>query len=306
MNKQIIFTLLILCSFVLINSQMIPVSAKNDNVRTKTKNQDLFLETDELTVKFEGANPHAKVFLSSNNDTEQSFFKIIFKSIEEIDNTGKKVPQNSISALERENFENSVEEMEGDDGEYIKISFYSTLDVSGSDVVVKFHFYVFDYAYEEEIGNATTGETVEVEQAAEVKFDIEIRDWPFAKTDNKLEMGIRLIAVEKVIKTQTNGTESEEEVEYEDQEDQTLASGEDSYICFPSLAEVDNETVEIDREIRASGNQQHIFLTFPYFEDVLYYDPVMGIDSTIFTTTNILVIGGIVLIVIIVFVKQKK
>lgn len=298
---------------------------KNKPVEARNEQNDFYLEGEDIIAKFEGKTPHAKFFLNKYSESERIFYKIMFKSLVELDPSGKSAnpSTHAFTALESQSYNHDVVEESTDNGDRIKTTFSTSINVAGSIVDVIFHFYIYGFDHTSTIAaqdnqQTSTGQSTESNQeevtvlaASEVKFDVEIHNWPFLSDDNQLELGVRLISIHRLIKTEAEDGEQSSTTTEVDNTEGGKPDGEDeeSYMIIPETAIADGEEVEIQRDYRRQGNQDHIFLIFPYFENDLYYDPVLGIGNPNITT-NLLFIGAIaavlVLVALLVIARNKE
>lgn len=326
--------------FILIIGLTIPILAQNQDKGKKPKNinkpvnskessTDLYLQGNNIIVKFEGKNPHAKFFLSKYNNSEKVFYKIMFKSLVELDSAGKQAnPSTHSYGLESQSFQSNITSEDHTYGQMIKISFTTTLNIDNTNVLVIFHFYIFGYDKTTTISgsqdtttktNATTTtttttqmETVSIKAATEVKFDVEIHNWPFLSSSNKLELGVRLISIHKIKTTSVDKNESQQVTTTTNIESteggKPKGDEEKSYMVLPSTAIADGKEVQIESIYKSQGNLDHIFLTFPHFNNSLYYDPVLGIGHSSSESSLLLygIVVGIVLLVAVVVISRVK
>lgn len=229
--------LLLLSSLIVETTSQGQSDAKQKNrVKFKEMETELFLSGDNIIVKFEGKNPHTKFYLNKYNDSEKVFYKIVFKSLNELDSQGKQVNPSlhSFNALESQNFSHQVLTEETEDTRVIEVAFVTTLQIDGVDVKIRFRFSIYSFEYlitltnpnatmitnmETSLTNANTteaasthdnltvtsievAERVIVKSATEVKFDVEIFNWPFLAKTKFLELDIRLISIHQIRSTQ--------------------------------------------------------------------------------------------------------
>jgi hypothetical protein len=292
----------------------------NKPINSKEADTELYLEGTSIIAKFEGKNPHVKFFMTEYNESEKVFYKIIFKSLNELDASGRQVEPSthSFNGLESQSFQTNVISEEHEYGQMIKASFSTIIEIDSTSVDVIFHFYIFGYDTTTTITGTqqttTTGqsETVSVTAATEVKFDVEIHNWPFLSESNLLELDVRLISIHKIKSTSIDNNESKQVTTTTDIESteggKPKGDEEKSYMVLPSTAIADGEEVQVQVDYKRQGNLDHIYLTFPYFNSDLYYDPVLGIG---FATSepNLLLYGvfiGIVVIIALVVINRVK
>ena len=296
------------------------VSGDKKDIDHKENETDIYLYGDNIIVKFEGKTPHAKFFKTEYNETEKTpWYKIMFKSLVEKDSDGDKQTSNSYNALESIGWDHSAVKETTESGDRIKVTFSANFTVGAAveETQVVFHFYLFGFDYETEIrGTETqttaTPEQVQAQAAQEIKFDVEILNWPFLDLANTLELDVRLISIHRVVLTQV---QSEEQVSntqtIDNYEGGEVDGNEDrSYLVLPSTAIADGEEVEVIRthkQINDGGAQDHMFILFPSFQESLYYDPVIGIGIP--TKTSYLLVSIVVVALVIVgafIIRGKK
>lgn len=217
--------------------------------------------------------------------------------------------------MESISFDHNATEIDTANGPTIKISFWTEATVAGSTVLLMFHFYLFGFDYVTDPGSPATtttttesDETITVRSGAEVKFDVDIQGWPFQDSTNTLEMDVRLISVNRVLTLRNDNTTKTQttSVAYKDPADETLSSREHSYMIVPTEAVVDGVTKTIDTQVKEAGNQQHILLIFPYFQNSLHYDPVLGLSEAELIDTYLLFGGIVALLVVAALVVRRR
>lgn len=159
----------------------------------------------------------------------------------------------------------------------------STLEWSHTNVTEdengtkSFEFYVNDGGIEMHIGiyvfsqNMTVmngNESVEV-SGYDLKFDLSLSGWTFGSPDNNLTLEISFIANKC-----RNHAQQGETTQLEGENNQT------AYMKQTQTAVVDGENVQYATNRTFESNRIDMGITFPAFDDTLYYDPLVGVAST--------------------------
>ncbi len=295
------------------------VSGDRKDIDHKENETDIYLYGDNIIVKFEGKTPHAKFFKTEYNETEKTpWYKIMFKSLVEKDPDGDHQTSNAYNALESIAWDHEAVKETTESGDRIRVTFSATFLVGDAEneTEVIFHFYLFGFDYESEItGTETqttsTPEQVQAQAAEEIKFDVEIHDWPFLDAANTLELDVRLISIHRVVLTQVESDEQVSNTEkIENYEGGEVDGNEDrSYLVLPSTAIADGEEVNVVRThkvVNAGGAQDHMFILFPSFQESLYYDPVIGIGIPTKTSYLLITAAIIALVIVGAFIIRGK
>jgi hypothetical protein len=294
------------------------VSGDRKDIDHKVNETDIYLYGDNIIVKFEGKTPHAKFFKTEYNESEKTpWYKIMFKSLVEKDPDGDHQTSNAYNGLESISWTHEVVKETITGGERIRVTFSASFQVGSAEneTEVIFHFYLFGFDYEVEItGTGTTTTTpvqVQAQAAEEIKFDVEIYDWPFLDPANTLELDVRLISIHRVILTQVESDEQVSTTEaIENYEGGEVDGNEDrSYLVLPSTAIADGEEVEVIRthkKTTVGGAQDHMFILFPSFKESLLYDPVIGIGIPTKTSYLLVTIVVVALVIVGAFIIRSK
>ena len=295
------------------------VSGDKKDIDHKENETDIYLYGDNFIVKFEGKTPHAKFFKAEYNESEKTpWYKIMFKALVEKDATGEHKTSNSYNALESIAWDHEAVKETTASGERIRVTFSASFLVGAAVEYtnVTFHFYLFGFDYEAEItGTETqttsTPEQVQAQAAEEIKFDVEILNWPFLDSSNTLELDVRLISIHRVVLTQVQSEEQVSNTETIDNYEGGEVDGNEdrSYLVLPSTAIADGVEVEVIRThkvVNDGGAQDHMFILFPSFQESLYYDPVIGIGIPTQTSYLLVSIVIVALVIIGAFIIRGK
>jgi len=108
-----------------------------------------------------------------------------------------------------------------------------------------------------------------------LKFSFNISGWIFKNINNTLELGVRLSGKSYNKRFNKYGTVIYDPV---------------GFLDNPDFAIIDGQIRFIDIDFDSSNNSSHsdIYWSLPSFNNYLYYDPVMGINSALVIQTNYL------------------
>ncbi|MHA1167657.1 MAG: hypothetical protein ACTSRU_07535 [Candidatus Hodarchaeales archaeon] len=280
---------------------IIPVFAAQD---------DFILANSKLSVKFEGNNPHIKFFLNKNENSSKSHYKLIFSSLieysdsdqDDIFTNGKDDQVESVS-LESVNFEHVILDNTADGG--VAVNFTSTSFcqcMPELTVIIRIYLYKQDkelYITGTDSSGVTTIETVTVEGNVELKFDVEIRNWPFSSENNRLALNIKILA-NTIFSRHGNDNITGGTIESQN-------SGERPYINYPDKAIADGEVVDVKADFTEKGvSNQDLQFNFPSFTNELIYDPVIGIDESSTVNAEGLLFLTVIFPIVYVYRRRKR
>ena len=136
-------------------------------------------------------------------------------------------------------------------------------------------------------GTAQNGnQTINVGAGA-IKFSIAMGKWPFLSATNKVRVGIAIQSKSKN-ETQEHSKVQKREGKGESKNGKVdrMDFGGGLFMDSPCQAVVDNNNTAITSYVDISGSIVVIDWEFPFYSTSLYYDPVLGADSSVITSST--------------------
>jgi len=222
-------------------------------------------------VDFLGKSSKFKLYANSENKNSK-FIMVSPGSIIEMGADGKKVNSHAINSLASETGTFTVMENTMVPGSNPSVNgtlvtmHYPSVSLGSGNADLTLNFYLTNRTTQVKYGN----QTLEVPQDA-VKFTFSAMNWPFANSDNTLE-------VEFDIKSSSGAARSDGNMRGGGSGKQYRVGP--GVLDMPSTVLVDDVEKDATVSLTVSGNKQSITVSMPSFTKSLVYDPVVTNDGS--------------------------
>jgi len=223
---------------------------------------------------FDVIGASGQISLTPNNS--HSFLKLKWDQLEEVDSTGASLtPPRTFTKFDHEEWliNGPVQvQYQGYNATQVTLTKTFTLDPSAGVTELKVVCYAFETTVTFDVANSTI--TVPKDN---IKFNIEMRNWPFLSSDNQLTFGVDVLVPGSASgrKDTTSGSSKAS----------NSSKNVDRWVFGVGSIEVATSAVINSVQIKAvktdlyeRGSHTGLKWTFPNFQTIVY-DPTIGVDS---------------------------